>query len=41
LDHPHIAKYIESYENEKTVYIVMEYFNGKQLYEIITEKVEK
>lgn len=40
LDHPNIVKYIESYENEKTMYIVMEYFDGKQLYDMITEKVE-
>lgn len=27
LDHPNIAKYYESYEDEKRLYLVMEYFD--------------
>lgn len=41
LDHPNVVKYIESYENEKTMYIVMEYFQGMQLFDMITDRVEK
>lgn len=39
LDHPNVSKYIESYENEKTIYIVMEFFEGKQLFDMITDRV--
>jgi serine/threonine protein kinase len=40
LNHPNLANYIESYENERTIYIVMEYYQGKQLFDMITEKIE-
>lgn len=41
LSHPNLANYIESYENERSIYIVMEYYQGKQLFDMITEKVDK
>lgn len=31
LDHPYIAQYIESFEDEKYMYIVMELIQGKEL----------
>ena len=31
LDHPYIAQYIESFEDEKYMYIVMELITGKDL----------
>jgi len=31
LDHPFIAQYIESFEDEKYMYIVMELIHGKEL----------
>jgi serine/threonine protein kinase len=29
------------YENEKTIYVVMEYLEGKKLHEVIKEKTER
>jgi len=40
LEHPNMWKYLESYETEKTIYIVMEYFKGTQLFDLIIQKVE-
>ena len=38
LDHPNIAKYYETYNDQKYIYLVMEFVNGKQLFEKITEQ---
>ncbi|CAI2365374.1 unnamed protein product [Moneuplotes crassus] len=40
LDHPNMCTYIESYETEKTIYIVMEYFEGTQLFDLMIQRVE-
>lgn len=36
LDHPNIVKYYEVYEDKKSLYIVMEYCSGSNLYEKLT-----
>lgn len=36
LDHPNIVKYFETYDDQKYIYLVMEYINGSQLFEKIT-----
>lgn len=41
LDSPNIVKYYETYEDEKYVYLVMEYCPGGELFEIIAKKLEK
>ena len=41
LDHPGIGKYYELYENEKTIYVVMEYLEGKKLFDVIKEKTDR
>lgn len=33
LDHPNIIKYYEEYENDKYIYLVMEYCEGGDLYD--------
>ena len=38
LDHPNIVKYYETYNDQKYIYLVMEFVNGKQLFEKITEQ---
>lgn len=35
LDHANIVKYYESYQDEKKIYLVMEYVNGGELFEKI------
>lgn len=35
LDHPNIVKYYETYEDEKNIYLVMEYIGGGELFEKI------
>ena len=40
ISHPGVIKYIESLQNNKIIYVVMEYFEGKQLFDMIIEKVE-
>ena len=37
LDHPNIVKYYETYNDQKYIYLVMEYVNGTQLFEKITQ----
>ena len=32
LDHPHIVKIVEYYESERSLYIVTEYLEGKELF---------
>ena len=36
LDHPNIVKYYETYDDQKYIYLVMEYIHGYQLFEMIT-----
>lgn len=36
LDHPNIVKYYETYDDQKYIYLVMEYISGYQLFELIT-----
>ena len=38
LDHPNIVKYYETYTDEKYIYLVMEYIDGGELLEKITEQ---
>lgn len=35
LDHPNIVKYYESYDDEKFLYLVMEYIGGGELFDHI------
>ena len=41
LDHPNIVKYIECYNDQKYIYLVMEYIPGKQLFEHITADTKR
>lgn len=36
LDHPNIVKYYETYNDEKFIYLVMEYIDGGELFEKIS-----
>lgn len=38
LDHPNIVKYFETYDDNKYIYLVMEYISGSQLFDKITEQ---
>ena len=38
LDHPNIVKYYETYNDQKYIYLVMEYISGKPLFDKITEQ---
>lgn len=38
LDHPYICQYVESFEDEKYIYIIMEYCPGKILMDRLDEK---
>lgn len=38
LDHPNIVKYMETYNDNKFVYLVMQYINGKTLLESLQDK---
>ena len=38
LDHPNIVKYYETYNDQKYIYLVMEYVSGKPLFEKITQQ---
>lgn len=38
VDHPNIVKYLETYEDDMYIYIVMEYIEGDNLLKIITTK---
>lgn len=40
LDHPYICNYIESFEDDKYIYIVMEYCQGKDLQKKLDEEGE-
>ena len=32
IDHPNVVKYVQSYQDEKYIYIIMEYIKGQDLY---------
>merc|ERR1711957_617045 len=38
LDHPNICKYYETYDDNKYIYLVMEYISGCQLFTKITQQ---
>ena len=38
LDHPYVIQYIESFKDEKYIYIVMEYCDGQELCALMEEK---
>lgn len=38
LDHPNIVKYFETYDDNKYIYLVMEYVSGQQLFDKITQQ---
>ena len=38
LDHPSIVKYFETYDDSKYMYLVMEYIQGQQLFDKITQQ---
>ena len=38
LDHPNIVKYYETYDDNKYIYLVMEYISGVQLFVKITSQ---
>jgi len=38
VDHPYIINHIQSFEDEKYLYFVMEYCNGADLYKLLEEK---
>ena len=38
VDHPYIVKYFETYDDKSYLYLVMEYIQGQELFEHITEK---
>lgn len=40
IKHPGVINYLESIQSDKIIYIVMEHFKGKPLFDMITEKVE-
>lgn len=40
LDHPNIVKYIETYNDYKFIYLVMEYIKGKQLFKYLAEQTD-
>ena len=38
LDHPYIITYVESFEDQKYLYIVMEYCDGQEMFLYLEEK---
>ena len=38
LDHPNICKYYETYNDEKYIYLVMEYVTGMELFDKISNQ---
>lgn len=40
LDHPNIVNYFETYDDNKYIYLVMEYVHGLQLFEKITNRAD-
>lgn len=39
-DHPNIVKILEIYKDDKNLYIVMEYVDGKELFEFVVERTK-
>ena len=39
LDHPNIVSYLETYDDKKYIYLVMEYIQGEEMFEKITRTV--
>jgi calcium-dependent protein kinase len=37
LDHPNIVKYYETYNDDKYIYLVMEYIGGGELFDKIAQ----
>ena len=40
INHPNVIKYHEFYEDSQGVYIVMEYVDGEELFDVILKRVE-
>jgi serine/threonine protein kinase len=40
IDHPNIIKYHELYEDNRTIFIVMEYEKGEYLFDVLTKRLE-
>ena len=38
LDHPNIVRYFETYDDNKYLYLVMEYVQGEEMFEKITNE---
>lgn len=38
MDHPNIVKYYETYDDDKNIYLCMEYCSGGELLDVITTK---
>ena len=41
IDHPNIVKYFETYDDNKYLYLVMQYVEGEELFDKITEESHK
>ena len=40
INHPNVIKYHELYEDSRAIYIVMEYVDGEELFDVISKRVE-
>ena len=41
MDHPNIVKYFETYDDNKYLYLVMEYIEGEELFDKITSESQR
>ena len=41
MDHPNIVKYFETYDDNKYLYLVMEYISGMEMFDAITHHANK
>jgi len=39
IDHPHVVKYVQSFEDDKHLYIIMEYIKGEDLFKQIDKTI--